>query len=789
VTKKRIFILSAAGMAIVAIVGTAILAVVLTPAARSASGGGTVLPGFDRVNSAQRWDSRNDYVVPDDHLTKIMPGVFSFDNLEKELVGYTGFEAEGDLNVRSKSYTSGRPDSAKIVDDVSFQDTGKSLRLHWMETDASRAVATVTFDLPHKPEVGWWYGFEVMVKAENLSGDATGAHVRISVPINGSTYRRDSSVDFGNHTNGPEWRKLIGYGAIEDDSVKNISVYFYDETEGGIIHFDELKLWRFAMPPLWTVLLTPSYKGLIYGDDGVNDINMEALVDGGGFYDLSNMRFTCELTDTNYIAKRSAGTENVKPKMDVVFSSKGLPNGDYYLHSFLTDKTTGNMVQGSEAWDTIRKRPVNYRPDVYVDEHGRLMKKWPGEETHRPWFTRQLTGSVHGQTTELIDWIIDSGVALDAVVGGLPYHVIDRNRDKRESPTKARESGLSYFQTMNLRFSAAIDPTDFNAWGALLPYMNGYENARQEYIRPIAEAFVNTFLDDPLLGGYTIIDEPPLFKIRHELKWLNEILSAIDINRPTMGMNPYANTYGYGSTIGTCDVIHNRVSTFKIEKEHTPNRAMIGTLYPYVSAMTFEMMRNQAWQVICQGATGIKVFSYDGMKNSERLQWIVDLFAELAEYEDVIMSVEPAPEFTFNGEGEWLNITTKNYNGYSYIFAVNNTDEAQSLQADIYHETQYLTFDPLEVKLIKIPQPVATPGDEPCNECGEFPCICDNDPPGDDPCDKCGENPCVCDDGPDPHAEDDNKAVIIAASVGAVALTCAVVFSVFFVRAGRRWNV
>jgi len=388
-----------------------------------------------------------------------------------------------------------------------------------------------------------------MTKAENLSADANGAHVRISVPINGSTYRRDGSVHFGNHVNGPEWRKLIGYGAIEDDSVKSISVYFYDETEGGIIHFDELKLWRFAHPPLWTVL-----------------------------------------------------------------------------------------------FDTV-------------------------------------------------------------------------------------------------------------------------------------EAFVTTFAADPFLGGYATIDEPPLLKIRHEQKWINEILSTIDINRPTVGMNPYANIYGYGSTIGTCDIVHNRVSSFKTEKEHTPNRAMTGTLYPYTSDMTFEMMRNQAWQVICHGATGVKVFSYTEMNKSGRLQWVIDLFAELADYEDIIMSVEPAPQFTYTGGGDWLDITTRSHNGKSYIFAVNKTSETKTLQGTINDETKYLTFAPLEVKLIE--------EDNKCLECGEFPCICNNDPPpgddccvecGEEPCTcviscpDCGEDPCVCDTGKKPSWLEKNKGILII-TVPIVAVT------------------
>ena len=95
---------------------------------------------------------------------------------------------------------------------------------------------------------------------------------------------------------------------------------------------------------------------------------------------------------------------------------------------------------------------------------------------------------------------------------------------------------------------------------------------------------------------------------------------------------------------------------------------------------------------------------------------------------DVIINLEDAREFADVSPTAWY---------FASVVAAAN-DHRLTRDAD----------DNIDWKEIIVPEEVPPP----CDECDEYPCICDPPPP---PCDECDEYPCICDPPPSPCDECD----------------------------------
>jgi len=693
--------------------------------------------GFDKQQSGQRWDPRN-YEIPDDHLNKIKPDVFSLDNLEKKLVGYTGFEQE---SPGAQPYTSttngytltrsyGAENSAVIVNDVSYAGN-QSLKLQFPHSDGDvRPTVSVRFAIPDA-QIGHWYAVEFMAKTANGTYNTTSLNrssaMVILNPRSGSTAqsgqnRGGNDVRWELTSDESDWRKIFAFVQIANDNVDAIGATFYLQIPNfsyltaGELYLDELKFYHIAMPPLKTVLLTPSYKGLMYGEGSIGDINMEAFIDDGGLYDMSRMWFTSTITDTDYNPIISTGTDNVTNKMDVSFSSINLPNPPedepftvYYIHNVLKDKQTGKIIQ--ESWETIRKAHANYRPTVYYDEYNNRMMK-----NNEPYFMKTAFASALTNAS-FTTWVQEENAAFDSAIVYTPRVVYMGNY--YDAPyyqwfPNLRASGVQFFADARLSFSDYLDPLHWGHCGSIpRSILNKAREAgvepKQEYIRAILEAFARDMADDVVLGGYYLHDESNLMRYGNEFRWNSEILSAADINRPTIAATSKGYAYGYGDAMGTADIINDKAYNIERVIKDNPNRP-IATHYGYGSTLTH--FRMNTWRAISQGVVGIAWYShFDTMAiadlelRAQILQGVSDTMAEVAAYEPIVMSTEPAPHFTVAGsKPEWLNITTRRHNGKSYIFATNNTEFPQSAQINIAGGVQTLDFEPLGVILKEITQ-------------------------------------------------------------------------------------
>jgi len=757
-SKKSIALLM---MAVLVVLGSAgvLMGIQLTQRSSQAS----TDQGFDKWSTTQRWDPRN-YEIPNDHLTKITPGTFNdtWEILPKELVAYTGFEDDDRQGLRpfgSSANVIGTGGSITVVDNVCYTGN-KSLKVQSVGARTYAEMQTPHYNgnqgPPLRPKVGEWYGFEVMVEVEDLSGGNAVMRIAQNTVIGTTTstvvaplHGGSQEIQFSGRM--PGWHKLIGFTPITDKNAYGLSIRLeLPAGRIGTIYFDEFKLFRIALPPLKTVLLTPSYKGLIYGDGGIGDINLEAFIDdSGGMYDLSKMRFTSTITDTKYNPIMSTGTDNVTHRMDVSFSSGKLPNPKasenfavYYIYSVLTDKQTGEKIQ--ESWETIRKACADWRPDAYYDEeNSRLMKKMPGQQSHEPWFLKNLRVDSTDMSNNF-DSIYDKGIT--QFINGVTW-----SSSYWRSNSASMRNSVNYLKSKEIPFmnnsgylTHSSTERPYENWGsfgstsddALNMIGHNIGKAQQAYVRGVYEALARDVKDDPYYIGYAFSGEADITRFKEEVRWANEVFSAYDINRPIFhDMNFSNGPHDYGVWVGQADIMKAWLHVFtgdntyqermpritqdmRVRKQMFPNRPIVWTLGAWFrdyDTPTYQDIRCMAWQALCEGALGIdwyavlENFKNNGGPHKTTEQWLdemYDFFAEMTQWEPVIMSRDPAPHFTVvGGQPDWLNISTRRHNGKSYIFAVNNTYQTQSATINIGDITKTLTFDPVEVKITDdIPQ-------------------------------------------------------------------------------------
>ena len=267
-------------------------------------------------------------------------------------------------------------------------------------------------------------------------------------------------------------------------------------------------------------------------------------------------------------------------------------------------------------------------------------------------------------------------------------------------------------------FSGVVDPQRGNGVSARYRETVGLhlELERQEYIRPILEAFARDYQDNLGLGGYYLHDERNAMRFGRELAWTNEVLSAADINRPTWGAANHDSFYGYNIRMSDMIVASVGNGGFRREFiENFPNRPVVSIVATYTSNSA-RNMRSFAWRAICEGVTGISIWHWEMTIGNtytvtpefraQAQQNMKELFDELAEYEPIILSTEPAPHFTVvGGQPSWLSITTRRHNGKSYLFATNNTNQTRSTTVSIGGITKTLDFGPFGMILTDdIPQ-------------------------------------------------------------------------------------
>lgn len=624
-----------------------------------------------------------------------MPSIFSANTAEKIEVASADFNSENSLN-----------NFSKLTDAASWWEISDgSLKISKTSNTEARQVA-----FQYKPADGIKAGDIYIAICKIKTEDITGGAPRSILAAYGNSgwlnethgYDGKSSV-----TGTKDWYTMTQVLKVPDGATNFRVGLYLQKAMTGNVYFDDVKLYRAARDPMESVLLKPNYKGLVFGD-GIGDISLDvAFREQTGFYGKEDVTLRVNLVDGNDNIIYNSEPDTLQDRMNFVFSSAGLPEGDYYLQSILTDRETGEVISQKEH--TIRKRSESYRPDTYVDETGHLIRN--GKKT----FLKRISGYNGGY-----QGIAEA--ALEMNVDTLAHYGMWW-AEESEYPA------IDFIRNSNLTTQICLSSYWFSD---LSGNMGTSFIKEQSDILPFFKQITDDYKDDSVLEAYYVFDEPDPITKGEEIRWNNEILAQYDINHPTIGtadkdydeygiyckmtdilvVDPYVITGRESDDIGKVGRVVRQA------KENFPNRPVFLTLQGFhysdrgdLRSPTYAELRNIAWQAICEGAEGFDCYAYTDMTTDttkDLATWkseINSLYTEVENYEQVILSDEPSPVFSLENGGDWLNITLKRYNGKTYIFAVNNTTASHSATLKIEGEDSIpLEFDPLEVIIEEISQ-------------------------------------------------------------------------------------
>ncbi|MBQ8588433.1 MAG: S-layer homology domain-containing protein [Clostridia bacterium] len=629
------------------------------------------------------------YDVPlDDRLAEAMPVPFDANIWPRQEIVYEDFE-DDDFGILKKAQI---PGSVTFANEGGYNSNG-CMVLKGDENAVTSAKLSWKADISDLAP-GDFLVLSAMVKAENTSGSG---HYRAMMTI----YNDQNKWVDETHTNKikkdadwTEYQYILMVpevvNALKDPEFFTVYLTAYIQNLGGTVYYDDFKLFKIKFDPMNTVLMTPNYKGIIKGDNGVGDISLRAYVDDlNGMWDLENFKYTAQITDDNHNVLLKSESDTVTPEMDIYFSSASLPmGGDYYLESILTYKDTGEQVQKFE-WP-LHKREADFQTAIGVDEYGRVTRNG---EPYIPIST--------------YNWTNYNGVLED--IGG------------SDSVDNLMHSGMGWYYNFGTNETyrnmvetlGANDKTVSLSTGSMnYSYMYTGEVSnrvkQQSDIRGLLSKLVTNFRDLPNLYSYYIFDEQNAARFGEEMAWTRKIIENYDLDHPTMcaidntlsvrkgiyaktsdflGYDPYPVT---GKEDQNIAMVYNRISE---GKKINPNRPVYAILQSFwydvrgdLRGPTKEEFRNMAFQALIAGSCMLDAYGYRAMMDTpspgrtgaEEWNDVVDVYDEIKYLEPILLSVEPAPYYEVKGGGQWLNTMAKRHDGKSYLFTVNNTNEVRS---------------------------------------------------------------------------------------------------------------
>ncbi|MBE7036796.1 MAG: hypothetical protein E7403_05845 [Ruminococcaceae bacterium] len=634
--------------------------------------------------SKNKWDGPYDF-DPDDKLMENMPKPYSVENWPTTELYFEDFN-DDDYGELTYSYGGGNwyrsPNAGPDGSGCIVAEDGATAVFNYYNDDLEAGDVLV---------------IKCKLKAENISGSGNYRAILSVYDDKGNWLGESGGGSKGllrASTDG--WIEEQFITSIPEDPnalskkkyVFHIQCYMYNLT--GKVYFDDYSIRTLLYDPLETVLMTPNYKGLIYGEGGVGDIALRAHVnDWNGGYDLNNFIFKSQVVDEDDNVYMESVTEDVTPVMDVYFSSKDLKmNEDYYLENFLINKETNEVIV-KRSW-TLRKRPEDYRPKIYIDEDCRLIKNGePDIHTSIFHYSREADGGFDLSQT--------IGTDVEAYHNnGMAWWYAFANLTEVQKDVVALEEA-------NKGMVLSTGPFRF---GGML-YQEIYNHIKEQPdVRGYLGRMIDYYKDLPIIDLYYTQDEIGGTNMGEELRWQNEIIAEHDLDHPTFGAICAKDEKNPGVWAKTTDIITSdpypatglpdqdlyEVTDFvSYLRDSNPNRPVGVILQGFyfsgrgnklgkdMRGPTQEEFRNMAFQAIIEGACMLDCYAWDKKitpspgRNIED-EWVErqEVFSEVEKLEPIMVSNLPAPYYEVKGGGKWLNSMTRRYDGKSYLFAVNN---------------------------------------------------------------------------------------------------------------------
>jgi len=498
---------------------------------------------------------------------------------------------------------------------------------------------------------------------------------------------------------------------------------------------DNVKIRKIIYEPVTTYLKKPAYKGLIYDPNGESDINLTSYIKGvGSTYPAETTKLVASISDLEGNVLMESEHLSPTSEMDVTFSSKSLAVGDYDLEAKLVDTVTGK-VHGSNHY-MIRKREPDYRPAMYFDEEGRLIKDG------KPWFAHGVyaLGTYESVYNDLV---------------GTPFEVILSNSTGSFFPyydefTEAGEKGIGAIYDSAYIFKSSL--------------RRQYQQRDVTTIaseRPILERVVKEldFPNNPGFLAYGLNNESNPLMWGNRMGWHNQLLAEMDLDHFTYGVSMggpgvaaansrmqdvYACDEPYPITGAITDEIWGVWEKQKPVVEELVNRPEWAVLQisdlklmgrePYLSrerGPNETELRNMAWQAIAAGTQGILWYAHfhmarkeAGRPYSETFQELLRVTEELKMFEDAFLSREDAPDLYQKADiPDRFAYGARRYDGKTYVFLVNMDKNTQTVSVKLedaksihgaYSDKEYtagddnyvdVTLEGLGVEVLIVDQP------------------------------------------------------------------------------------
>lgn len=650
------------------------------------------IDSLGRMGPESQYFAPYDVVNEGDRIAELTPSPFDASKLPQMELAYEDFE-DDDYGVLTPSGFGG----AVVFDKENGYESNGCVKV--TNSGSGRLSYKAA---PGLLQPGDWIVFTAMVKGEDISGSGNYRNL-VSLYDDNNKWVTEAGTHIKTSTDWKEHTQLLMVKADANATTQseyytvNLAAYMNNLT--GTCYFDNFRLSKVIFPPMDTVLMTPNYKGIIKGDDGVGDIALRAYInDSNGYYNLDDFKVTSQIIDTEKNVLLKSESDTVTPVMDFYFSSETLPmGGTYYLETILTWKESGEELQMRD-WP-LYKREADFVTAVGFDEYGRVTKN--GEPVY-------LTGAFCGAPYEPY---VKAFTESDSVefAGHYGFGWYYKWGDDPLTTSYIEKLGEHGVDMMLHTGGMWYDEQTGKMHSEVVKRAQDYED-----VRGLLTKIATNFKDLPNLLCYYTYDEQNPIRMGDELAWINRILTEVDLGHPTAcAMNrDYATRPG--SIARTVDFIgydvypvtgysNQDISTvterLEVGKKTNPNRPIYfmpqGFWYNTrvendLRAPNQEEFRNMVFQAIIAGACMLETYSFNSATNTpspgrtaeEEWEIITTVYDEVSYLEPIILSILPAPHYEVLGGGDWLNTMSKRYDGKSYLFAVNN--EPQSYSARIY---------------------------------------------------------------------------------------------------------
>ncbi|MFW5866384.1 MAG: hypothetical protein ACOCX2_01120 [Armatimonadota bacterium] len=524
--------------------------------------------------------------------------------------------------------------SVYAVDEQVARSGERSLR--WDNDDPDRYVLCAgKIDL----ERGYRYQFETWVRTEDLGGSGTGATICMEWSDADGEFI-GGSYPAGLKGDTPEWTRVSGITSPIPEEAASIRLVVYVRRGGvGTAWFDDCSVRRYR-PPLADAITTGLYRGITSGGRVRTHVGISPRD-----WDLrpDQVQATLRVRDAaGEVVRTVRPAERTQTSLIFDFSSRDLAPGGYDLIADI-GAADGSVEETLSTRMLRTDGPPERR--CWIDEHQRLIVD--GE----PFFPLgTYWGGVSSHPHSLVDDHLDiyADSAFNCI---MPYD--STNIDEAQLDACA-ERGISVIFSVK----------DFYAGRRGLK--------TEEDARALIEEYVERFSDHPAIIAWYINDEMPVTmyeQLRAHHLWMEEL----DPDRPTWTVLYQVDEVG--EYLGTFDVIGT--DPYPIPAG-PPSRAlsytrrtvtgtlglkpvwMVPQIFNWASYRdnrddyrppTLEEMRSMAWQCIAGGANGLVFYSWMDLWRVEQKgletfdsRWpdVKQMAAEIHEFEDMLLSVEPA---------------------------------------------------------------------------------------------------------------------------------------------------